>query len=269
MLRFGFPLFLTEVAFLLLSYADRYMILAYNGENMLGLYSVGYNLAMYIADIIIFSITYTIVPLFVEVYEQSGKLGTEILLEKVMHYLMIAVIPITVGYCAVSEELITVLASLKYTEAASFSPLVLIGTFFLGFNNILNAGLYIKKESAKILLIIFVAVIINIGLNILLLPRYAAMGAAIATLISCVISTLLTIFMSFKHIAVRFHLRTLFWHFILSAIMFGTVKIITIDCAWGNLVVKIFIGVVIVVLGNFILERELVLMVLRRLRSTR
>jgi O-antigen/teichoic acid export membrane protein len=241
------------------------MILSYNGEKMLGLYTVGYNLPMYIADIITFSITYTIVPLFVEVYEQSGKMETEVLLEKIMHYLIIAVIPIAVGYCAVSEELITVFASIKYKEAAIFSPVILIATFFLGFNNVFNAGLYVKRESAKILMIMAVAVIVNIGLNILLLPRYAATGAAIATLVACVFSTLLTIFFSFRHIVVRLHFKTLLGHFVLSGIMFVAVKIITIDCLWQDLLVEIFIGIAIIILGNFIIERELFLMFLRRL----
>jgi O-antigen/teichoic acid export membrane protein len=269
MVKFGFPLLLTEVSFLLLSYADRYMILAYKGERVLGLYSVGYNLAMYIADIITFSITYAIVPLFVEVYEESGKRETEALLAKIMHYLMIAVIPIVAGYFAVTGELITVLASLKYQEAAAFSPIILVGTFFLGFNNVFNAGLYLKRKSTTILFIMLVAVMVNIGLNMFLIPRFSAYGAAMATLISCMVSSLLTITMSFKHILVRFHFQKLVLHVALAAIMFALVEMINVGPAWGSLLLKISVGIVIVVSGNFFLEKELFVMLLQKLRSFR
>ena len=42
MIKFGAPLLLAELAFLLISYSDRYLIVAYLGEQALGLYTVGY-----------------------------------------------------------------------------------------------------------------------------------------------------------------------------------------------------------------------------------
>lgn len=132
-LKFGIPLLFSELSFLLMSYADRYIIVALYGETVLGLYSVGYNLAMYIGNIIMFSLSYAIVPIYVEIYEKDGKEKTEDFLKKSMHYLIIAVIPMCLGYFAISKDLFITLASEKYSTAANFSPIILIGSFFLGF----------------------------------------------------------------------------------------------------------------------------------------
>ncbi len=255
--KFGIPLLFTEISYLLLTYVDRYLIVAYLGESSLGLYSIGYNLAMYIAVAINLSLTYAVIPIFVDIYEREGKEKTEKFLEKCLHYLLMAIIPICAGYYLVSEDLIITLASQKYATAATFSPIILIGTFFLGINNILNAGLYLKKKSMTILIIMFSAVIINIVMNLILLPKYELTGAAIATLTSCIMATILTICFSFKYILIRIDVKTLFYYSVLSTLMFFVVKQIETSEAGMNLIAKISVGIVIILLGMLYREKEL------------
>ncbi len=257
MMRFGIPLLLTELSFLLLSYVDRYLIIAWHGEATLGLYAVGYNLAMYIANIILFSLSYSIVPIYVDIYGREGKEKTESFLQNSMHYLLIAIIPICFGYVAVSKDLFITFASEKYIDAAIFSPIVLIGNLFLAINNILNAGLYLKKKTIKIFFISAIAVGVNIIFNIILLPKYAAIGAAIATLIACLTSSVLTIILSFKYIRIKIELRTIIYYLILSGIMFGIVKQLEFHIAWLNLLVKVIIGFLIITVGILYRERNI------------
>jgi len=120
LLKFGIPLVFYELSFLLLTYADRYMIMAFRGESELGLYSAGYNLAMYIGNALALSLGYAITPLYVKIYENEGREKTEKFLSKSMYYILIFVITFSVGYYAVSKDLFIVLASKKYEEAAYF-----------------------------------------------------------------------------------------------------------------------------------------------------
>ena len=96
LLKFGLPLLFSESAFLALSYADRYLIVAYYDEAVLGLYSAGYNVAMYIANIVMFSISYAIVPIYVDIYGGEGREKTEAFLQKCLNYLLMGLIPICV-----------------------------------------------------------------------------------------------------------------------------------------------------------------------------
>ncbi len=241
LMKFGTPLLLTELSYLLLSYADRYLILAIHGEQTLGLYSVGYNLAMYVSDLLTFSMSFAVIPLYVSVYETQGKQKTEEFLSKSLYYLLIAVIPICFGYYAVCEDMFVFLASKKYAQAAEFSPIIITGTIFLGLNNIFNAGLYLKKKSATILIIMLMAVTVNIILNIILIPEYSVNGAAIATLAACLMSSLLTNILSRKYIRIKLNFKLLYYFFLSAAMMILLIQI-DIETIWVSLFVKVLIG---------------------------
>lgn len=254
LVKFGYPLLITELSYLLLSYIDRYMIAAYKGGDTLGLYSVGYNLASYVGETITFSLSYAIVPLYVSLYAKEGKESTEDFLNKCMHYLLMAILPIFFGYYLVSKDVFITLASTKYTEAASFSPIILLGTMFLGLNSILNAGLYLQKKSRSILFIMLAALALNIASNIYLIPLYGVMGAAIATLASCVTTTILTVFLSTKHIKVKIDMKVFLYYLVLSASMLLILGRIDMAVVWQDLLVKMLLGSTMIIAG--ILYRE-------------
>ena len=253
---FGIPLLFSELAYLLLSYADRYIILFFHGENELGIYAAGYSLPMYIAGVITFSVSYAIIPLYVKIYTQEGRTATEDFLQDSFHYLMIGIIPLCFGYYAVAKDLYILLASEKYAQAASFSPLILYGSLFLGLNSVLNAGLYLTKRTKTIFAIICTGVAINIPLNFVLIPTFHVTGAAWATLIACGSTTLLTVLLSFRYIRVRLNTR-LALHLVVSLIMFYTVSLISTSTPLLTLGLKVVLGGILVLSGIMMIEREM------------
>lgn len=265
LVKFGLPLLITELSYLLLSYADRYLIAAYQGVDDLGMYSVGYNVASYISDMMMFSLSYAVVPIYVALYQKEGREKTEEFLCKCMHYLLVAIIPICIGYALVSRDLLVTLASERYIEASQFSPIILLGSFFLGMNNILNAGLYLGKKTRVILAIMLTAVIVNIIMNLFLLPVYGIMGSAIATLAACMISSALTYIFSHNHLTVRINLKQIVYHLALSAVMFLVVRQIVIDKTWISLFVKVAAGFFIISAGVFFIEKDIRVKVLSML----
>ncbi|HYA12777.1 MAG TPA: oligosaccharide flippase family protein [Syntrophales bacterium] len=248
-MKFGVPLFLSELCFLLMSYADRYLIVWYLGKEALGLYSVGYNVAMYIGNIIMFSISYAIVPIYVEIYGREGREKTEAFLKKGLQYIFVAIIPMWFGYAAISKELFIVFASEKYAMAANFSPLILFGYFCLCVNTIFNAGLYLKKRTIVSFGITLSAIILNIGLNLMLLRRFGIASAAVVAAASCMVSLILTIWISNKFVTVRVELKSFIYYLSVSVLMYLVISEIGTPRAWMNLVLKIIIGAFIIILA--------------------
>jgi O-antigen/teichoic acid export membrane protein len=257
LIKFGLPLLFSECAFLALSYVDRYLIVAYYNEAVLGLYSAGYNLAMYIANILMFSINYAIVPIFVDIYVGEGREKTEAFLQKCLNYLLIAVIPICFGFLAVAKDLFIALASEKYASAATFSPIILLGTIIFALNSIFHAGLYLAKRTMTMLSIMVLAVAVKVLMNILLLPAYGVMGAAISTLVPCAMVTLLNGILSYKHISVKIDFKIIIYYVILSFCMFLIVIQINMSRVWLTLLMKVFAGCLIVTAGTLYREREI------------
>jgi len=257
LIKFGFPLLITEMSYLLLSYADRYMILGFNGNDALGLYSVGYNLASYISDMVMFPLSYAVIPIYVGIYEAEGVAKTEDFLEKCLHYFIIAIIPLCIGYIIISKDLFVTLASEKYMMAASFSPIILLGSFMLGINALLNAGLYLEKKSMSILGIMFTALVVNIILNLLLLPAYGVYGAALATLAACLVSTVMTVILSFRYISIKVNVGAFLFYLILSGVMYLVLNLFTVNTVWLDLLVKVALGIVMISSVVLMKEKEI------------
>jgi O-antigen/teichoic acid export membrane protein len=256
LIKFGAPLLLTELSFLVMSYADRYLMVAYLGGEALGLYSVGYNLAMYIGNIITFSLSYAIVPIYVEIYGTEGREKTEVFLERSFRYLLMVIIPMWIGYVAIAKDLFITLASEKYAMAARFSPLVLLAYLFLAVNPILNAGLYLKKKTFVLFIISFSAIVINISMNLILLRRFGIASAAVTAAVSNMVLTISTMWVSRKFITVRIDLKTFFYYLGVSVVMYLVVRQVETPWAWVNLVLKLVIGTLIVMAGGVYKEYE-------------
>lgn len=257
LVRFGAPLLMTEFSYLLLQYTDRFLIVAFRGEATLGFYTVGYSLASYINDLVMFPLAYAIVPLYTELYTKSGVEPTRAFLNRALNYYIMGVIPLCVGYAAVCHDTIVVLASDKYAASSTFSPIILIGLVFLGVNSILNAGLYLTKRSMHILAVMLCAAAVSIGTNLWLLPSWGATGAALAMLAAGITSALLTVLLSFRHIALRVDISTLIYYLVLSGIMYGILALIHFDPAWLRLIVKLLLGAAIIGAGALYREAEL------------
>lgn len=258
LIKFGAPLLLSELSFLIISYTDRYIIMGYIGEQALGVYSVGYNLAMYIGNIIMFSLSYSVVPIYVDIYVKEGKEKTEDFLKKCMHYLVIIIIPIWFGYFAVVKDLLIALASEKYASAASFSPIILMAYLLTPMITLFNAGLYLKKKTMTMFGITVAAIIVNISMNIILLPRLHLMGAAVSALLAWSTATILTRLISGRYISVHVEIKDGIYYVFLSAVMFAVVSEITAGGIWVSLTAKIIIGILIILGGVLYREKEII-----------
>lgn len=256
LMKFGAPLLLTELSFLLLTYIDRYMIIAYMGEGALGVYSVGSNLASYVTEILMFSLSYSVIPIYIGIYEKEGKEKTEVFLSRCMHYILIAVFAVVAGFTATLEDMLTILTSEKYVAAAEFSHFILLGSLFLGMNSILRAGLYLKKDTVSILAIMFGSLALNFVLNIFMIPKYGITGAAVAQLITCTTAALLTIFLSFRHIFIKVDFKAVLYYLSLSIIMYFLVSRIATPFLALTLFAKIFAGAALISAGVLFREKE-------------
>ena len=257
LIKFGAPVLLTELSFLFMSYTDRYLIAIYLGKEALGLYSVGYNLAMYVGNIMMFSISYAIVPIYVEIFSREGRGKTEEFLQKTLNYLLMIIIPMGVGYMGIAKDLFIALASNKYAAAANFSPLILASYFLLALNVLFNSGLYLEKKTTVSFGLMFFAILFNICLNLILIPKLYVMGAAISFVASCLLATGLTFWISSKYITLKIQMKVLLYYGSVSCFMFIILKQIELPGIWMNLGVKVILGMLIIVIAILYMEKEI------------
>lgn len=257
LMGFGLPLLATELGYLLLIYSDRYILAMFHGPSTLGVYSVGYSLPQYLNDLVLFSVSYSIVPIYTELYAKKGRAETQAFLGSALKYYVMGILPLIAGYAAVCRDAIVFLASDKYEGAAQFSPIIVGGLAFLGMNYILYAGLYLEKRSKLILLNMAVAVAVNIAMSLVLVPKYASWGASTAMLIACASSSLMTAILSFRHLPIKLPLGTLVKYGLASVAMWWLLGMIETGAPLGNLLVKVPAGAAFIGAVMFVLDRPL------------
>lgn len=80
----------------------------------------------------------------------------------------------------------------SYQSSAMIIPLVALSTMFYGFYNYLTLGMNICKKLWYAVLFLSSAALLNVGANIILIPLYGSLGAALATLLAYMVLALET-----------------------------------------------------------------------------
>jgi O-antigen/teichoic acid export membrane protein len=191
LLAFGLPMMIGyEMSGIALAVGDRYVIQGTIGEGPLGLYAAAYNLCQYVQAVFIASIGQAIMPIYMQMWDQKGRDETSDFISRSLRRYLLFGAPVIAGLAAVGPELLPSLASDKYAPAGAVLPWVIAGMVLDGAQAMLGAGLFIHRRTRTIMVIVLSCALLNIGLNLVLVPRIGVVGAAIATLVAYAASSL-------------------------------------------------------------------------------
>ncbi len=200
---FGIPFIGLELSDYLIKSIDRYLIQIFLGLDAVGLYSAASNLCIYIKDGVFYPLIYAITPIYMELWTKRGAKATGEFLSKVLNYLLMISIPIIVGFSILGKQVIIIAASSEFEEAAQVIPYIITGALLWGFSPIFSAGLYAQKKTKHIMFIVFIGVILNILLNLVLIPTLQLRGSALAILLTYAVLLLLLQRVSSKYLSIK------------------------------------------------------------------
>ena len=186
-LGYGLPLVLSEISFILLAFADRMMFAMPRYRislDQVGVFGIGYDLAMYIGDFLAYSLIPAFLPVANRVYETEGQAAALALQRQLLHILYYVAAAITVGLIFVGPDLLIVCAHPKNAPSAPIFQWIGINYVFYPIFIVMAYGLNLKKRTKVISAVVLASAAVNIALNCWLLPRLGIMGAVYATLAS-------------------------------------------------------------------------------------
>jgi O-antigen/teichoic acid export membrane protein len=186
---FGAPLILFEFSSILLGMGDRFIIQAYWSERELGFYTAAFSLAWQIASVYTFPVDMAVVPMYTNLYEREGPDAARAFLVRGTRLYYLCALPVIAGLWAVREDIIVVFASAKYRAAQSVLPVLIAGFLVFGARAFLGAGLFLAKRSRLTALVALGGALLNIVLNLVLVPRYGIDGSAVATSLGMLLTT--------------------------------------------------------------------------------
>lgn len=183
-LAFGAPLILYELASIVLDSGDRILIRRFLGDAQLGLYSAAYNLSSYLQDSLMTPINLTIVPIYMRLWKQDGVGATQHFLSQALSWFLVATCLICGLTLLCAQEVVVLIASARFSLAARLLPVLVPGLMLYATHIFLNVGLVLQKRTGLMATLVCASAVVNLALNLLLIPRYGLMGGAWATLLA-------------------------------------------------------------------------------------
>jgi O-antigen/teichoic acid export membrane protein len=224
---FGLPLVPGDVSLWITNSSDRYLIGILLGTVAVGYYSPGYSLGG-----TIFLIASALVVLLPSVlakhYDADNTGDVRTIMKYSLKYYCGIAIPCTFALSALSKPLLTILSTPQIAANGYLvTPLVAAGMLFLGADTLLVQVVMLKKKTVFIGAVWVAAAALNLGGNLILIPYFGILGAALTTLLAYVLAFALTAFYSLRQF--RFDVNA---GFILKS-MCASVVICVILLLWG------------------------------------
>ncbi len=226
-LSFSIPLLPSSLTTWIVSYSDRYLIALFIGVASTGYYSSGYTIGNTIF-IFVSLIGVSLIPITVKSYEDGKIDDVKRVLSHSLKYFLIITIPSVFGLIAISRPLLEILTTKEIAENAYLiPPIVAAAVIMQGITRFYAQILFLKKNTKLIAVIWLVASIFNLFLNILFVPRFGMISAAVTTLIAYAIAMILTIYYSSRFFTFNIDYKSILKSLFASIVMFIFIYLIS------------------------------------------
>ena len=252
---YGTPLIASLLSQWILCVSDRYMIGFFRGSFEVGVYSLGYDLSYQSISLLTVPFITALTPTIIKVWERNRD-EAEYNLQKLSRYFFMLGLPALIGFNSLSKPIISILTTPQYYGGQLIFPFVTTGAFFMGLYSLSYTGLIIHGKTRLIAKIITVSAILNIFLNLVLIPYYGFIGAGISTMIAYFVAFVIADTTSSKYLKWRPVTKPVIKIFFASAMMgiivysISTLVVISIL----SLILEILIGCIVYFLVLYMLR---------------
>jgi O-antigen/teichoic acid export membrane protein len=148
-------------------------------------------------------------PIGIIVWEKEGEQKSQDFVSSVTRCYLLLCVPAVVGTSILSRPIINVITAPGYREGFRIMLFVALGGLFLGLQQRFQAGFLFYKKTHFIMTAIASAGLVNVGFNLLFVPKYRYMAAAVTTLISYGVLLAIMVTSSRRHFIWDFPFRSL------------------------------------------------------------
>lgn len=225
-LKFGLPLTPSSIFTWIVNASDRYIIGIFMTIASVGVYSAAYAIAS-IVSFFANPLTVVLPPTLSKLYDENRMGEVKIHLTYSLKYFLMVAIPSVFGLSILSKQLLCILSTPEFVASGSVViPIVASGALLFGVWRIIEQNLVLVKKTKLIGITWGIAGLVNLSLNIIFVPVVGIVGAAISTLITFVVATMIMAHMSFKQFTFPID-----WMFILKSIFASIIMAFVISTA--------------------------------------
>ena len=222
-LVFGLPMLPSYIFVWIINSSDLYVIGYFMDSASVGVYSAAYGIGVTIS-MFIGPISTVLYPTILKLWEENKIEEVKTHLEYSIKYYLMLAIPATFGLSVLAKQFLLALTTSQFIYGSVLIPLIAVSSIFSSFYSINMYILAMVKKTKIIGALLMVAAIVNMTLNIIFVPLIGILGAAISTLVSFLILSLLMYYLAISNIkfglGLKFILKSLLASFVISFLIF-------------------------------------------------
>jgi O-antigen/teichoic acid export membrane protein len=181
MFRYGAPLIVQSLASFVLVFSDRFFLRHFASLSEVGIYGLGYRLAGIVSLLVSgpFNMTWSW-----QQFELAKKDNAREVYARIQTYQLLVAVCIGLAVGVLARDALRIMTPPSYWSAAQVVPLIVLCYVLDSTRAVVLSGILIQRATHQLAVISIIVAAANLGLNYVLIARYHAMGAAVATLIS-------------------------------------------------------------------------------------
>jgi O-antigen/teichoic acid export membrane protein len=212
LLKFGLPSLPAGIAAMMLQVIDRPILRSLTNDASVGIYQANYRLGIFMM-LVVSMFDYAWKPFFFSTAKRSNakeifsRVATYFFLMMTFVFILISLF---ISDIAKIEVFGRHLIHQSYWGGLIIVPVVLAGYLLNGLALTFSAGIYIEKKTFYLPITTSISAFANILVNLLLIPKFGIMGAAIATLVSYFLMAISTFYFSQKVYPINYEFNRMF-----------------------------------------------------------
>ena len=197
-------LFVMSLSQMIFNNVDITMLGLIWNDKEVGLYTTAHKITNIISQVIQ-SVILVILPRLSYYFAQEDYCNINRLLKKLLSFNIGLGLPCVVGTMMLSNDIVYIIGGADFMDASSVLRILIISFMFslVGGSFLGNAILIPSKQEKYYMVVCWITAFCNIILNYLLIPKYAAVGAAISTAFNGFIIFILLLFKVNKNIKIE------------------------------------------------------------------
>ncbi|MBI1805769.1 MAG: flippase [Ignavibacteria bacterium] len=191
LVRGGLPFALTGISVMIYFQIDTVMLSFLAGERSVGIYRAATNLVFALSGFSA-SVVIALFPVVAQNYQQNSENAVRIS-SHAIYYSLLFSLPIAFGATVMAQPLISVLYKESFASAVLTLQILVWWLPIMYVTNVLGHILGAIKLQKLVLAVSSINALVNIGMNLILIPLYTDRGAAVTTVLTellglCVLS---------------------------------------------------------------------------------
>lgn len=198
-ITFGLPTVPGNLSSWIVNSSDRYVIGILLSTAFVGYYSPAYTIGTSI-NMFMAPLSFMLPAVLSRYYDENNMKEVKTVLRYSLKYFLALAIPAVFGLSLMSKQLLAILSTSEIAvQGYLVTPIIAISVLLFGAYTIIYQIIVLEKKTKITGIIWITAAILNLGLNILIIPIIGILGAAITTFIAFASALIATLYSASKY----------------------------------------------------------------------